>query len=159
MSASKKTTNYELPVYAPTDVTSWLTDFNGAMNKIDAQMKLNEGNATDAMSEAANAVSTANTANETANSAVSTANAASKTANSAVSTANAASKTANSAVSTANAASKTANSASTTATQAKTLAEQLRAELNALKAKVLVYETAGTGLTAQEYDKAQVGTT
>ena len=145
MSASQKTTNYELPVYAPTDVTSWLTDFNGAMNKIDAQMKLNEGNATDAMSEAASAVSTANTANETANSAVSTANAASKTANSAVSTANAASKT--------------ANSASTTATQAKTLAEQLQAELNALKAKVLVYETAGTGLTAQEYDKAQVGTT
>lgn len=110
MSASQKTTNYELPVYAPTDVTSWLTDFNGAMNKIDAQMKLNEDDATDAMSKAANAVSTANTA-------------------------------------------------STTATQAKTLAEQLQAELDALKAKVLVYETAGTGLTAQEYDKAQVGTT
>lgn len=110
MSASQKTTNYELPVYAPTDVTSWLTDFNGAMNKIDAQMKLNEDDATDAMSKAANAVSTA-------------------------------------------------NAASKTATQAKTLAEQLQAELNALKAKVLVYETAGTGLTAQEYDKAQVGTT
>lgn len=110
MSASQKTTNYELPVYAPTDVTSWLTDFNGAMNKIDAQMKLNEDDATDAMSKAANAVSTA-------------------------------------------------NAASTTATQAKTLAEQLQAELDALKAKVLVYETAGTGLTAQEYDKAQVGTT
>lgn len=110
MSSSQKTTNYELPVYAPTDVTSWLTDFNGAMNKIDAQMKLNEDDATDAMSKAANAVSTA-------------------------------------------------NAASTTATQAKTLAEQLQAELDALKAKVLVYETAGTGLTAQEYDKAQVGTT
>lgn len=110
MAASQKTTNFELPVYAPTDVTSWLTDFNGAMNKIDAQMKLNEDDATDAMSKAANAVSTA-------------------------------------------------NAASTTATQAKTLAEQLQAELNALKAKVLVYETAGTGLTAQEYDKAQVGTT
>lgn len=110
MSASQKTTNYELPVYAPADVTSWLTDFNGAMNKIDAQMKLNEDDATDAMSKAANAVSTA-------------------------------------------------TAASTTATQAKTLAEQLQAELNALKAKVLVYETAGTGLTAQEYDKAQVGTT
>lgn len=109
MAASQKTTNFELPVYAPTDVTSWLTDFNGAMNKIDAQMKLNEDDATDAKSIAANAVSTA-------------------------------------------------NSASTTATQAKTLAEQLQTELNALKAKVLVYETAGTGLTAQEYDKAQVGT-
>ena len=131
MAASQKTTNFELPVYAPTDVTSWLTDFNGAMNKIDAQMKLNEDDATDAMSKAANAVSTANAASETAKSAVSTANAASKTA----------------------------NSASTTATQAKTLAEQLQAELSALKAKVLVYETAGTGLTAQEYDNAQVGTT
>ena len=131
MSASQKTTNYELPVYAPTDVTSWLTDFNGAMNKIDAQMKLNEDDATDAMSKAANAVSTANVASTTATDAMS------KAAN-AVSTANA---------------------ASTTATQAKTLAEQLQAELDALKAKVLVYETAGTGLTAQEYDKAQVGTT
>lgn len=110
MAASQKTTNFELPVYAPTDVTSWLTDFNGAMNKIDAQMKTNENDATDAMSEAASAVSTANSANATA-------------------------------------------------TQAKTLAEQLQAELSALKAKVLVYETAGTGLTAQEYDKAQVGTT
>lgn len=66
MSASQKTTNYELPVYAPTDVTSWLTDFNGAMNKIDAQMKLNEDDATDAMSKAANAVSTANAASTTA---------------------------------------------------------------------------------------------
>lgn len=117
MSASQKTTNYELPVYAPTDVTSWLTDFNGAMNKIDAQMKTNENDATDAMSKAASAVSTANAASETA------------------------------------------NSANATATQAKTLAEQLQAELSALKAKVLVYETTGAGLTAQEYDKAQVGTT
>ena len=66
MAASQKTTNYELPVYAPTDVTSWLTDFNGAMNKIDAQMKLNEDDATDAMSKAANAVSTANSASTTA---------------------------------------------------------------------------------------------
>lgn len=41
MSASLKTTNYELGIYAPNDVTSWLTDFNGNMNKIDAQMKAN----------------------------------------------------------------------------------------------------------------------
>lgn len=49
MSASLKTTNYELGIYAPNDVTSWLTDFNGNMNKIDAQMKANangvQGNA------------------------------------------------------------------------------------------------------------------
>lgn len=41
MSASLKTTNYELGIYAPNDVTSWLTDFNGNMDKIDAQMKTN----------------------------------------------------------------------------------------------------------------------
>lgn len=41
MSASLKTTNYDLGIYAPNDVTSWLTDFNGNMNKIDAQMKAN----------------------------------------------------------------------------------------------------------------------
>ena len=49
MSASLKTTNYELGIYAPNDVTSWLTDFNGNMNKIDEQMKTNangvQGNA------------------------------------------------------------------------------------------------------------------
>lgn len=41
MSASLKTTNFELGIYAPNDVTSWLADFNGNMNKIDAQMKVN----------------------------------------------------------------------------------------------------------------------
>lgn len=36
MSATGSTTHYDLPVYAPNDITSWLTDFNGAMEKIDA---------------------------------------------------------------------------------------------------------------------------
>lgn len=39
MSATNKTTNYELPIFITTDVPSWLTDFNGAMNKIDESVK------------------------------------------------------------------------------------------------------------------------
>lgn len=38
MSASKKTENYDLPIYSENDVTSWLTDFNGAMEKIDSTL-------------------------------------------------------------------------------------------------------------------------
>ena len=41
MAGSLKTANYELSKYAPNDITSWLVDFNGNMDKIDAQMKKN----------------------------------------------------------------------------------------------------------------------
>ena len=41
MAGSLKTANYELSKYAPNDITSWLVDFNGNMDKIDAQMKAN----------------------------------------------------------------------------------------------------------------------
>ena len=41
MSATNHTTNYNLPVFVGTDKPAWLVDFNGAMNAIDAQMKLN----------------------------------------------------------------------------------------------------------------------
>ena len=41
MAGSLKTANYELSKYAPNDITSWLVDFNGNMDKIDAQMKVN----------------------------------------------------------------------------------------------------------------------
>ena len=64
MSASGKTTNYELGIYLGTDITDWLGTFNGNMNKIDEQMKVN-----------ANAVASAN---QTAGVANSTATAASK---------------------------------------------------------------------------------
>lgn len=64
MSASGKTTNYDLGIYVGTDVTDWLGTFNGNMNKIDAQMKVN-----------ANGVASAN---QTAGKANSTATAASK---------------------------------------------------------------------------------
>ena len=35
MSATNKTTYYELPVFIATDEPKWLTDWNGAMNIID----------------------------------------------------------------------------------------------------------------------------
>lgn len=39
MSATGKTPNYNLPVYRDYDVTSYLIDFNGAMESIDTAMK------------------------------------------------------------------------------------------------------------------------
>lgn len=38
MSATNKTANYELPEFVGTDKPSWLTDFNGAMTKIDTAL-------------------------------------------------------------------------------------------------------------------------
>lgn len=55
MAATSKTTNYELPIYKPEDITSWTTDFNGAMNKIDTQMKSNADAAGTAQSTATEA--------------------------------------------------------------------------------------------------------
>lgn len=54
MPASQKTTNYELPIYASDDVTSYLDDFNPAMTKIDTQMKANADAAAAAQSDADN---------------------------------------------------------------------------------------------------------
>lgn len=36
MSATGSTTNYKLPQFVENDIPSWLTDFNSAMEKIDA---------------------------------------------------------------------------------------------------------------------------
>lgn len=52
MPASQKTPNYQLPVYAEEDVTSYLQDFNPAMQKIDTQMKANADAAAAAQSDA-----------------------------------------------------------------------------------------------------------
>ena len=38
MSATKQTTNFNLPLYQENDTTSWLVDFNGAMRTIDENM-------------------------------------------------------------------------------------------------------------------------
>ena len=39
MSATNKTTNYELPIFLGTDKPAWLVDWNGAMNLIDTAIK------------------------------------------------------------------------------------------------------------------------
>ena len=57
MSATKETTNYKLPVFAGTDQPTWLGDFNGAMNKIDAAITSVDANGSTALSAANNAVS------------------------------------------------------------------------------------------------------
>lgn len=64
MSASGKTTNYELGIYVGTDVTDWLGTFNGNMNKIDAQMKVNANGVASANQTAGKANSTATAASE-----------------------------------------------------------------------------------------------
>lgn len=38
MSATNKTNNYQLPLFVGSDVPSWLTDWNGAMNDIDKDL-------------------------------------------------------------------------------------------------------------------------
>lgn len=42
MAGTLKTTFFNLVKYAPNDITSWLTDFNGNMDKIDAAMNQNK---------------------------------------------------------------------------------------------------------------------
>lgn len=54
MAGSLKTTNYQLAKYAPDDITSWLTDFNGNMDLIDAGMQANKQAATQAQDAADN---------------------------------------------------------------------------------------------------------
>ena len=56
MSATNETTNYKLPLFTDTDQPTWLGDFNGAMNKIDADMNNIGANASTALSAANNAV-------------------------------------------------------------------------------------------------------
>lgn len=77
MSSTNKTTNYNLSQYIGSDKPTYLTDYNGDMFKIDAQMKLNADNvataiqgATDASTLASTANSTATTANTNANTAI-----------------------------------------------------------------------------------------
>lgn len=56
MSATNETTNYKLPLFTDNDQPTWLGDFNGAMNKIDACITTAGTNASTAMSAANNAV-------------------------------------------------------------------------------------------------------
>lgn len=113
MASTNKTTNYELSQYVGTDKPTYLSDYNGDMYKIDAQMKVNADNVATAISSAQSATTTANQANTTANQANTTANSANTTANSASTTATNAQTTANSALSTATTAQASANEANT----------------------------------------------
>lgn len=67
MSASGKTTNYELGIYVGTDITDWLGTFNGNMNKIDTQMKVNANSSSTAMQEAGSAKTIATNAESEVN--------------------------------------------------------------------------------------------
>lgn len=109
MSYTNHTTNYNLPQYIGTDKPTYLTDFNGAMNAIDAQMKLNADSASTAgtnattantnignlasltTDEKTNLVGAINEVDGHADTAQSTANSANETAGSALSTATGAS--------------------------------------------------------------------
>lgn len=64
MSASMRTQNYDLPVYAGSDDLSVLTDFNGAMNTIDTAMNNNKTTAQNASQAANNAVQTVSSLSE-----------------------------------------------------------------------------------------------
>ena len=61
MSATNKTTNYELPLFVDDDQPTWLGDFNGAMNKIDADLGQVASNATKALNTSTQALSLAKT--------------------------------------------------------------------------------------------------
>ena len=80
MSSTNKTTNYDLSQYIGSDKPTYLSDYNGDMSKIDAQMKVNADNVALAISGAETAQTTANTANTTANSASTLASGASSKA-------------------------------------------------------------------------------
>lgn len=59
MSASQKTTHYNLPIYAGADVTGWLSGFNPAMQAIDAALFVINQTAEGANGTAASAESSA----------------------------------------------------------------------------------------------------
>ena len=171
MSATNKTTNYELPQFISTDKPTWLTDVNGAFATIDSQMKSNHdlaetantsastaqstaetasATASTASTNASTALSTAQTAESNASTALSTAQSASSDASTALSTANTASTNASTALSTANTASSTASSAQSDATNALTKANTLISDFNIstrTSAQCASFMPSATGIT------------
>ena len=115
MTATNKTTIYELPIFVPTDKTTWLGDFNGAMNKIEAGL-------VDAKNSSTTVIQTANTALNIANDAKADVAAATSASNNAVAIATTAKNTADTATVTATQAATTASTANTNATNAVTTA-------------------------------------
>jgi hypothetical protein len=122
MAHTNSTTNYELSQFVGTDKPTFLGDYNGDMQKIDAAIKASKDTA-DGASTTANAASAlATSASETATTAASAAASADANATTALNTANGATTTANSALSAATTAASTATSAAETATAADTKA-------------------------------------
>lgn len=115
MTATNKTTIYELPIFVPTDKPTWLGDFNGAMNSIEAGI-------VDAKNSSTTVIQTANTALNIANSAKADVAAATSASNNAVSMATTAKNTADTALATANSANTTSANADTKANNAVTTA-------------------------------------
>ena len=127
MTATNKTTIYELPIFVPTDKPTWLGDFNGAMNSIEAGLVDAKNSSTTVIQTANTALNIANqaetnvqSATTAANNAVALANTANTNATEAKTAANGASTTANNANNKADNAISTANAASSSATQALT---------------------------------------
>lgn len=127
MTATNKTTVYELPIFVPTDKPTWLGDFNGAMNKIEAGLVDAKNSSTTVIQTANSALNIANqaeanvqSATTTANNAVALANTANTNATEAKTAANGALTTANNADDKADSAITVANAASASATQALT---------------------------------------
>ncbi len=83
MSATNKTTNYDLPIFVGTDKPSWLGDWNSAMTAIDTAIAGAKSTGDSATTVAGQAKSTAEAASETATAASETAAAASEAANNA----------------------------------------------------------------------------
>ena len=115
MTATNKTTVYKLPIFIATDKPTWLGDFNGAMNTIEAGL-------VDAKNSSTTVIQTANNALNIANAAKADVAAATSAANNAVAIATTAKNTADTATTTATQASTTANTANANATNAVTTA-------------------------------------
>ena len=88
MSATNKTTNYDLPIFVGTDKPSWLGDWNSAMTAIDTAIAGAKSTGDSATTVAGQAKSTAEAASETATTASETAAAASTAASNATTIAN-----------------------------------------------------------------------
>jgi len=84
MSATNGTTHYNLSQYVGTDKPSYLTDYNGDMNKIDTAINTAKTTADTASTAATNAQTTAETAQTTATTAVTNAATAQTSANNAL---------------------------------------------------------------------------
>lgn len=123
MAHTNQTTNYELSQFVGTDKPTFLGDYNGDMQKIDAAIKGAKDTADGASTTAESAAALATTASQTATQAATDAASASANATTALNTANNATTAAQSASTAAAGATTTADAAATKADAAKAEAE------------------------------------